>query len=106
MDVIFISFHCLLLHDLCNFRVLWKDFFMQKLLSDSHCLYILEHNIEKLRALLVENVVIANYNGRVEMIFELFANLMLCLLTLQIVIANTHQVIAHSNVSLKDKIHL
>ena len=79
---------------------------MQKLLSDSHCLYLLERNIEKLRALLVENVVIANNDCRVEMLFELFANLILCLLTLQIVIANAHQVVAHSNVSLKDKIHL
>lgn len=79
---------------------------MQKLLSDSHRFYLLERNIEKLRTLLVEDIVITNNNGRVEMLFELFANLMLCLLTLQEVIANAHQVVAHSNVSLKDKIHL
>ena len=75
---------------------------MQKLLSDAQSLHLLQSDIEELAALLVENVVIADYNGLALRVLELQSDLLLSMT----IDSDTKHIVTDADGPLKDKVHL
>lgn len=102
MNLRLIALQGLSLHDCSNLRVLGKDFFVQKLLSDAQSLHLLQSDIEELAALLVENVVITDYNGLALRVLELQTDLLLSMT----IDSDTKHIVPDADGPLKDKVHL
>lgn len=77
---------------------------MQKLLSDTKRFNFFESKIQKLASLLVKNIVITDYDWRIQGILEFFGNLLLIILWATL--SNAEHVISNPNCSFKYQIHL